>query len=146
MTYDAPIWGALALTLTVLGGLLSWHAWRRWGARAGLRGIALSLLPIAAWLTGVLRLLTRILGAIGDWAAGFVFSPVVWVGIVVLGVAVVVYAASRLVPAKDRPAREKRRQKKPSEPARPGKLSATSGHNDEDFDEVADILRKHGIS
>lgn len=147
MTYDAAIWGALACTLTVLGGLLSWHAWRRWGARAGLRGVALSLLPIAAWLTGLLRLLANILGDIGHWAVGLVFSPIVWLGIVVFGVAVVVYGASRFIPARDKPARDEtagpKRQKR-STKAEHGKLA--TGHHDEDFDEVADILRKHGIS
>ena len=53
-------WGALALTLTLLGGLYTWVAYQRRGLAAGLRGAALiTLLPVAAWLTDVLELLAR---------------------------------------------------------------------------------------
>ena len=53
---DSTTWAALALTLTVIGAVLSWVAWRRRGPAAGLRGLGWTLLPVAAWLTGTLRL------------------------------------------------------------------------------------------
>ena len=45
-------WAALALVLTILGAAYSWFAWRRRGLAAGMRGLAWTLLPVAAWLTG----------------------------------------------------------------------------------------------
>ena len=48
--------GALALVLTVSAGRYSLLAWRRRGPAAGLRGLAWTLVPVAAWLTGTLKL------------------------------------------------------------------------------------------
>ena len=56
---DDVTWGALTLTLTLLGGIWTWLAFRRRGVVSGLRGAAFTLLPAAAWLTGTLQLFTR---------------------------------------------------------------------------------------
>ena len=50
--FEGVAWLPLCAGLTVVGCILSWVAWRRRGAGAGLRGIAWSLLPVAAYLTG----------------------------------------------------------------------------------------------
>ena len=84
-------WGALALALTVLGGGYTWWAFRHRGVAAGTRGAALTLLPPAAWLTGTLRMLTRIADAVGDWAVRLVFSPAVWAGVVLAGLSGVLF-------------------------------------------------------
>jgi hypothetical protein len=47
-TYNQIAWLPLAGGLTVLGLIGSWLAWRRRGVAAGLRGVAWSLLPLAA--------------------------------------------------------------------------------------------------
>ena len=49
---DEAAWGALALALTLLGGIYTWVSSRRRGLAAGVRGAGLTLLPVAAWLTG----------------------------------------------------------------------------------------------
>ncbi len=64
------------------------------GLGAGLRGLAWSLLPLAAWLTGTLKLAASIVEDIGAWAAHLVFSPAVWLGVAVAGFAGVLFVVS----------------------------------------------------
>ncbi len=91
---DDVTWGALTLTLTLLGGIYTWFAYRRRGLAAGLRGAGFTLIPVALLLTDTLRMLTRIADAVGDWALHLVFSPVVWAGILLAGVSVVCFVVS----------------------------------------------------
>ncbi|MGH3414112.1 MAG: hypothetical protein ACRDPH_13640 [Marmoricola sp.] len=149
MTYDGALWGALACALTALGGVGSYVAWRRRGVAAGVRGVAWSLLPIAAWLTGTLRLLAHVLGDIGDWAVRLVFSPTMWLGICLVGVAVVLFGASALL--RRRTPRDRTRATKAPHRGKP----LPAGHDAADpaadpaadgvDDEIEAILRKHGI-
>jgi hypothetical protein len=74
--------------------ILSYYAYRRRGLRSALRWAAVSLLPIAAYLTGSIEMFWKIGTAIGDFATGFVFSPMKWAGIGVAGLAVALYLAS----------------------------------------------------
>ena len=99
-TIDDTTWAALALMLTILGAAYTWFAWRRSGLAAGMRGLAWTLLPVAAWLTGSLKLVTGIVEDIVNWAAKLVFSPVVWLGIVVAGVAVALWVLSGFLRAR----------------------------------------------
>ncbi len=143
---DATTWNALGLTLTLLGLVASALVWRRHGAGSGLRAVAWSLLPLAAALTGVLRLLAEIVGDVGDWALRLVFSPVVWAGICLAGLAVVLYVVSGLL----------RRRAPGPEPGRAVSPRGAGGapttgpdRRPDDPDDLADIeaiLRKHGIS
>ena len=93
-TYDKIAWLPLCGGLTGLGLVLSYIAMRRRGLGAGLRGAAWSLLPLAAYLTGAIEMFWKMGVAIGDFAKGFVFSPEVWSGIAVAGVAVVLFVVS----------------------------------------------------
>ena len=72
-----------------LGRLPAPRAWPPASAAPGL-----TLLPVAAWLTGVLELLTEIGGAIGDWAVDLAFSPTMWLGTALGGLAVVLLVVS----------------------------------------------------
>jgi len=49
---DAAIF-AISLGVTLVGLVISWGAYRRRGAGTGMRGAALSLVPLAAAMTGV---------------------------------------------------------------------------------------------
>jgi hypothetical protein len=91
MSYNSIPWLPLAAGLTAIGLILSYFAWRRRGTRAALRGVAWSLLPIAAYLTGSIEMFWKIGVAIGDFASAFVFSPVKWVGIGVAGLAAALF-------------------------------------------------------
>ena len=91
---DASTWQALGITLSILGLVVSFLVWKRRGVAAGLRGVAWSLLPAAAGLTGTLKLLWQIGDSVASWAVRLVFSPVVWAGIVLAGVSVVLFGVS----------------------------------------------------
>lgn len=94
---DDAAWTALALALTIVGGLYTWRAHSRRGLAAGMRGAGLTLLVPAAWLTDTLRMFTRIVDAVGDWALGLVFSPLVWVGVVLGGVGALLLVVSGIL-------------------------------------------------
>jgi hypothetical protein len=93
-TYNAIAWLPLCAGLTGIGLVASWFAMRRRGLASGLRGAAWSLLPIAAYLTGSIHMFWKIGTAIGDFAASFVFSPKVWAGVAVAGLAAVLFVSS----------------------------------------------------
>jgi len=93
-TYNQIAWLPLCAGLTGLGLVLSYIAMRRRGVGAGLRGVAWSLLPLAAYLTGSIEMFWKMGVAVGDFAKGFVFSPKVWAGIAVAGLALVLFVVS----------------------------------------------------
>ena len=147
-------WAALAATLTLLAGLWTVHAFRRRGVASGLRGAGITLLPAAAYLTGTLEMFTEIGRSVADWATHLVFSPIVWVGVVLAGLAVVLLVVSGML--RDRglggprqpgaaSARDPRKAPKPAlgEPARPTGAPAVG---DDDMADIEAILRKRGIS
>jgi hypothetical protein len=172
-TYDKIAWLPLCGGLSGLGLILSYLVMRRRGLGSGLRGAAWSLLPLAAYLTGSIEMFWKIGTAIGDFAKGFAFSPKVWSGIALAGLAVVLFVMSgplrrhRVARGQDKEAASagtaggvdaaKTRQLAPrtanvpavSTPAkapvkvRKGKAAAA---DDDDLGDVADILRRHGIS
>lgn len=146
----------VCLTLTIVGLVLSGLAWRRRGLKSGLRGIAWSLLPLAAWLTHSAHMLGRIGSAVVTFATGFVFSPEAWLGVIVFGLAVVLFLVSGGIPLvtsrrRAKQAKEKRRaesvssgQKAPVPAVRDRR--AVPPPQDDDLADVRDILKKHGIS
>ncbi|HEY1323190.1 MAG TPA: cellulose synthase [Streptosporangiaceae bacterium] len=158
MSYSQIAWLPLTGGLALLGFIGSWFAWRRRGLAAGLRGIAWSLLPLAAYLIGAIELLWRFGTAIGDFATSFVFSARVWAGVIVVGVSLVLFVVSGRL----RGRRSKKKEAGAAPP--PGELStsrtAASGQPaslpaakrkapaaaDDDMKDVEAILRKHGIS
>jgi hypothetical protein len=97
----------------------------------------------------------RVGDAIADWAAGFVFNPAVWVGVVMGVVAIFLFVISFKLPDGSREPKAERRaaesgRAKQSVPrggrrssANDGGLGDTLG---DDLDDIQAILRKHGIS
>jgi membrane protein implicated in regulation of membrane protease activity len=167
--YDKIAWLPLCGGLTGVGLVLSYLAMRRRGIGSGLRGAAWSLLPVAAYLTGAIEMFWKMGVAIGDFATGFVFSPKVWSGIAVAGFSALLFVASG--PLRRR--RVKRgSQTKEAEPAAgpagtlaaartgsqlttrtdtrtaavPVKARKGKSDDDDDLGDVADILRRHGIT
>jgi uncharacterized protein (TIGR03382 family) len=143
---DATTWQGLGLLLTLLGLVLSLLLWRRRGAASGIRGVAWSLLPLAAGLTGTLRLLWEIGDSIVGWALRLVFSPVVWLGIAVFGVSVMLFAVSALMRARGAGARRRDAAAPRAVPQEPSRRQAQPAVQDKDMDDIEAILRKHGIS
>jgi hypothetical protein len=93
-TYDQIVSLPLCAGLTGLGLVLSYLVMRRRGIGSGLRGAAWSLLPLAAYLTGSVKMFWKIGVAIADFAKGFVFSTEVWSGIAVAGLAALLFVVS----------------------------------------------------
>lgn len=145
---DNASWGALALALSVLIGIWTWHAVRQRRWAAGVRGAAVTLVPIAAYLTHTLRMVGRMVDVIGDWAAGFVFSPTVWLGLIIAGVAVVLFLVSFRLPGGSRPkAVDGSREKRSTTRRQPAAKDIGKDIGlDDDMDDIQAILRKHGIS
>ncbi|GGF35592.1 hypothetical protein GCM10011519_06360 [Marmoricola endophyticus] len=142
---------ALVVTLVLLGA--TWLAWRRSGPASALRWFGVALLPVAAWLTGTLGLISEVAGDVSRYVARLVFSPVVWTGVVVLVVAVVLIGLgttlrNRGIGVRGRapgvPARPDRAASAPA--AREQKAVPASRDDGGLDDDVADILKKHGIS
>ena len=94
MGYSSIFWLPLCAVLTGAGLVASYYAGRRRGYRAMARGAAWSLIPIAAYLTGSIQMFWKIGDAIGNFAAGFAFSPVRWAGIGVAAGAAALFLAT----------------------------------------------------
>ncbi|HSR85772.1 MAG TPA: cellulose synthase [Streptosporangiaceae bacterium] len=145
--------GPVFIAVTVAGLILSGIAWRKKGARSGIRGVAWSLLPIAAWLTHALPLLGRIVSAIVQFAGAVVLSPRVWLGVILVGVSAVLFLVSGGIPLVGWRKRHKAVKDQPREGGQPtaslerarGK-SAIKAEAEDEMADVRDILKKHGIS
>ena len=172
-TYDKIAWLPLCGGLTGIGLVLSYIAMRRRGLGTGLRWAAWSLLPLAAYLTGSIEMFWQMGVAVGDFAKAFVFSPKVWAGIALAGLAVVLFVVSGPMRRRgvDRgqdqqaaesgagralaqdPAAAGRGQLAtrqaatvPAPNPAKGRKARNANDDDDDLGEVADILRRHGIT
>jgi hypothetical protein len=144
--------------LTLLGLIASWAAWKRRGATAGVRGVAWSLLPVSLYLTGLLELVWDIVKATVDWVVHLAFSPAVWAGIALFGVSVVLFVLTGVLrsrtPKKEPKAttgRETRGEITPTPKAKakakaPTASKKTATDDSSEFDEIEDILKRHGIN
>lgn len=149
--------------LTLLGLIGSWFAWRRRGVAAGTRGVAWSLLPVSLYLTGLLELVWDVVRSAVSWVTHLIFSPTVWAGVALFGVSVVLYVVSGVARGRGGN-KEKAPKKKPASPAgelsskgpepatattaqaaKPSKGKAKQQESSE-FDEIEDILKRHGIN
>jgi len=167
MSFSQIPWFFLCGGLTAVGLIGSWFALRRRGPRAAARWVAWSLLPIALYLVGILQVLWRFGVAIGDFFGALAFSPKVWSGLILAGIALVLFVVTGGLRGRSRRRREKaERDTKDTKalsaappaaasaagtPSRqaaavPAKRKGGAAPADEDFDEVASILRRHGIS
>lgn len=154
---DNVAWGALAVSLTVVGALCTWLAFRRRGVTSGLRVLAFTLLPLAAYLTRTLKMFGRIFDAVASWATSLVFYPSVWLGLVLAGVSALLFVVSGSLRSRElgttRPPRADRRSRRGETPepalaAGPEPEPAGRGTAvvSDDMDDIEAILRKRGIS
>jgi hypothetical protein len=144
---DTLAWFLLCTGLTAGGLAGSWLAWRRRGVAAGLRGAAWSLLPLAAFLTGVVVLVGRIGTAVSRFVAGFVFSPAVALGLAVTALSAVLFFVSAALRKREGAARP---QAVGETSSRRGRLAADGraggDRGADDLGDVEDILRRRGIT
>ncbi|MGV9539031.1 hypothetical protein ACWDR9_35955, partial [Streptosporangium sandarakinum] len=97
MSFEQIAWLPLCAGLTGVGLLLSFLGMRRRGVLAGLRGVAWSLLPLAAYLTGALPTLWRIGTAIVGFVTGVALNPMVWAGVALAGLSAVLFVVTGAV-------------------------------------------------
>ena len=160
----------ICLVLTSLALLATVVAARRRRPLAATRLLALALLPVGAYLPGLLTLATRVADAAIDWATGVILNPALWAGVALLGVAVVLFVGAGLVSARrvvdrrsgDRtnPPRGADRAERVSAgsagssgvPAgrkatgkRPIEATPAKPAGDDEFAEIEEILRRRGI-
>jgi hypothetical protein len=174
-TYDQIVSLPLCAGLTGLGLVLSYLFMRRRGLGSGLRGAAWSLLPLAAYLTGSIKMFWKIGVAIADFAKGFAFSAEVWSGIAVAGVAALLFVVSgpmrrrRVKRGQDKQVAGNERRAKAGAASAPGgrelatrsvpaagpapdktpvkaRKGKSAAGDDDDLGDVEDILRRHGIT
>lgn len=141
---DDASWAALTLSLTVLGGIWTWFSFRRRGLVSGTRALGFTLLPLAAYLTKTLQMFTDIAEAVGSWAAHLVFSPVVWLGVLLGGAGVVLIVVSGMM--RSRQLGKAQDGSAPELPAGRGRGTAPATDTDPEMAEIEAILRKRGIS
>jgi hypothetical protein len=146
MTYDSAAWGALAFALSILLGVVTFFRWRSQGIVVALRWAGWTILPVAAWLTGVLELAFEVGESVGDWAIDLVFKPSVWLGIVLAGVAAVLFGASALLRNRGLGDASPAAVEAPKAKKMPKRGRADAAIGDDDLGDIEAILRKHGIS
>jgi hypothetical protein len=129
----------ISLAATVLGLAGSWTATRKRGVASGMRGAAWSLVPIAAYLTGLTKFL-----------ADLAFSPVKWVGVALFGLGALLYVSSGMMLRKGgggQPVAERKPAKGASGKAAPkAAIEKRSPAADPDLAEIQEILKNRGIS
>jgi hypothetical protein len=138
-------WGALALALTTLGGIYTWWAVRHRGLGAAVRGAGLTLLPLAAWMTGLLQVFGSVTNAFAHFFTRLVFSPAVWLGVLLFVVAFVLLGASKALGSRTAPATPRARRADKPKAVGP----AATRHDpliDDEMAEIQAILKKRGIS
>ena len=172
-TWNSIAWFPLCVGLTGVGLILSWFTWRRKGARRGIQAVAWSLLPLALYLTGAIELVGRIGSAIVQFASSFVFSPRTWAGVALFVLVALIFLTFGGIPlpsGKKRRARKKElkqqaaaaggaptvpagpsaarspRSARPSPRSRPSRAKGGAADDDGLDADVAEILRRHGIT
>lgn len=145
---DDVTWAVLTLSLTAVGGIYTWFAYQRRGLAAGLKGAGITLLPLAAYLTKTLQMFTRMVDAAADWATGLVFSPAVWLGVILAGLGVLLFGAGRMLDSRRKGDEVKPRRGKQKDPEElpPGRPARGEPAIDDDLADIEAILKKRGIS
>lgn len=159
--WDQIAWAPICIGLTAAGLVVSWLIWRSKGPRRGLRAGAWSLLPLAAYLTGGIKVIGQIGSAVVTMATGFVFSPKSWAGVILFGGSALLFLATGGVPLlRWRKSRGKGKSPAASVTGRAPAAAVTrtdaaavtrkskgaAAAPDDDLGEVEEILRRRGIS
>jgi hypothetical protein len=141
-------WGALALALTTLGGIYTWWALRHRGFTAAVRAAGFTLLPLAAWMTGLLQVFGTVTDAFVHFFTRLVFSPAVWLGVLIFIVAFVLIGGSGFVRRRsgDEPRKPKASTQRPDKPKSVAPATKSDPLIDDEMAEIQAILKKRGIS
>jgi hypothetical protein len=128
----------ISLAISGLGLAGSWTAFQRRGLASGMRGTAWSLVPMAAYLTGLTK-----------WMTDLALSPIKWVGLILLGVAALLYVTSGVMLRRGVAGAEGQAATPAGKKAKPGREIEQGGASaavDPDLADIEAILRNRGIS
>jgi hypothetical protein len=128
----------ISLAITGLGLAGSWTAYRRRGLASGMRGTAWSLVPMAAYLTGLTK-----------WMTDLALSPVKWAGLVLLGLAALLYVTSGVLLRRGAAGAGDSAATPTVTRGKPGRAVEQGGAGpgtDPDLADIEAILRNRGIS
>jgi hypothetical protein len=142
---DGVSWGALALSLSVLGGIYTWWALHHRGIGAALRGAGLTLLPISLWMMGALSLVGNYVDVTSHFLTRLAFNPIVWAGLAMGILSVLLIGGGGVIAARQRPTAPK---SSGASPPRKSLNRATPPQPaiDDDLAEIEALLKKRGIS
>lgn len=162
----------VAAVLTVVCVIITALIWKRAQVKTVFWWIGLSMVPMAVYLLGLAPSVVGAYDTLRLWWGTLTLTPVVWVGVVLAGLAAFLMFGSRLIPSESRKDRRaaakasaKGAQQAPAASPRPGispRPAQTPGATapqqpspgarkagaggDEEFDEIAELLRKRGIN
>ncbi|MQA03547.1 MAG: cellulose synthase [Streptosporangiales bacterium] len=146
--YGEVLWLPVCAGLTGIGVLLSILVWRRRGAASGLRLISWSLLPIGLYLMGLLSIVVPFGVDLISWVTRAAFSLTAWIGVAVIGLAVVLWVISGVMLGRRRVAAGEDGKAVESGEAADTKQVAASdqpAEEDEGIGDIEEILRRRGI-
>lgn len=156
----------LCVALALLGLVATVALWRSGRTARGrvLQGLAWTLVPVALYLTGLLRMVWDAVVAVAQWASRVVFSPTVWTGFSLLAVAAVLFVVGGFLVRRshlraDPDARKVTRGGERRTPAASTTTPAVTGGQgrpaarqtpaadpvDDDLAEIEALLKKRGI-
>ena len=140
---------SFVVALALSGGLgyLAYRRLQRRDRTGTLRMAALALVPLGLDLAGFVRLGRKVGDAVGHWAVNLVFNPLVWIGIVMLGLAALMWVVAGLSADIEAPEPEPERLGRKQRRAVAGRPAAKAGASSYDEDpEIEAILRRHGVT
>jgi hypothetical protein len=138
---------SFVVALALSGGLgyLAYQRLQRRDRTGTLRLSALALVPLGLDLAGFVTLGRRVGNAVGHWAVNLVFNPLVWIGIVMLGLAAVLWVVAGLTePDQDEPQDQPRAVSRKDRRAVAPAQQRTASYGEDP--EIEAILRRHGVS
>jgi hypothetical protein len=149
----------LCAGIALLGVILTAVAWRRGNKGRVVQGIGVVLAPIALYFAGLLTLVWNAVVAVVGWAARIVFTPLVWLGISMMGLCLVLWVVGGIVAkrtsGKAKPAEAEAKpvagaNRTPAvgggkAAAQPKQQKQQAAPIDDDMAEIEALLKKRGI-
>lgn len=154
-TFDQMFWLPICAGLTGVGVVAAFLAFRRRGVASGLRLLGWAVLPMALWLSGLVRFLYTVVAEAVRWVGNFVFSWTIWTGVALFGVAFVLFGTAafmrrrqgRTTGSGDKPEKAEKPAKSAKSKAEPKQVGKGKPADNplEDMEDIDDILKRRGI-